>query len=170
MESVFFYVLGGVAIVSALLMIGMRNPVHSALALVVTLFSVAGLFALLHAHFIAAVQILVYAGAVMVLFLFVIMLLNVGGTEGQRFRPPIGFGIAAVTVLALVSEVIIAVGSARGYGGKGVDPVDQVERLGNSEVLGKLLYTDYLFPFEVASLILLVAILGAMVLAKRRTP
>ncbi|MBI4529916.1 MAG: NADH-quinone oxidoreductase subunit J [Candidatus Latescibacteria bacterium] len=169
MEAFLFYVFAIVAIVSASLMISFRHPVYSALSLVTTLFCVAGLFILLSAHFIAAVQILVYAGAIMVLFLFVIMLLNVRRIEEPRMRSRVGMGLGAVLVGVFLVEVVSGIGQGVTYGRPGNYPVTEVERVGNTEVVGKLLYTEYIFPFEVASLILLVALLGAVVLAKRRT-
>ena len=166
METVVFFVLATAAVVSALLLVLFRNPVYSALALVATLFCVAGLFVLLQAHFLAAVQVIVYAGAIMVLFLFVIMLLNLGASEGQevvtgRYR---GF---AVILLSTMLFAFLALTLLRQVGGAPVE--NEALATNNIPYVGKLLYTDFVFPFEVASMILLVALVGVVVLVKKET-
>ena len=164
METVVFFLLAGAAVVSALLLVLFRNPVYSALSLVATLFCVAGLFVLLQAHFLAAVQVIVYAGAIMVLFLFVIMLLNLGASKSLevvtgRYR---GF---AVILLSTMLVAFLGLTSLRQIGGT---PVPNEELATNNiPYIGKLLYTDFLLPFEVASMILLVALIGVVVLVKR---
>ncbi len=166
METVVFFVLAIIAVASALLLVLFRNPVYSALSLVTTLFCVAGLYVLLQAHFLAAVQIIVYAGAIMVLFLFVIMLLNLGATEAQesvtgRYRG------SAVLLLSTMLVAFLGLTSLRQAGGTPV--ANEALATNNIPYIGKLLYTDFLFPFEVASMILLVALIGVVVLVKRDT-
>lgn len=164
METVVFFAMASLAVACALLLIFFRNPVYSALSLVGTLFSVAGLFVLLEAHFLAAVQIIVYAGAIMVLFLFVIMLLNLGSDDAQeqmtgRFRL-----IGVIFLSALLVGHLSLMMFRQGWSA----PVDNEALFTNNiPYLGKLLYTDFLFPFEVASMVLLVALIGVVVLVKR---
>ena len=169
-ELVLFYVLSAGAIVSAVCVVMPpmgRNPIHSALSLICSFFCLAGLYALMHAHLLAALQILVYAGAVMVLFTFVIMLLNLGDVElGEVELKPskvIGgllvlflFG-KVMTVLLTVSPTVVAdMGLA------------QNAEFGGVRDVGRMLYTTFLVPFELISVLLLVAAVGAVVLAKRK--
>src|SRR5215470_8067599 len=154
----FFYMLSGVAIISGLLVITRRNAVHSALALIMTLLSVAGLYLMLYAPFVAGVQIIVYAGGIMVLFLFVIMLVNIERTIRERqFNRmwPVGL-VAACTLLALFLSALAK--------GKGMfpTPATPVPDSSNTQQIGVMLYGNYMFAFEIASLLLLVAILGAV--------
>ena len=141
---------------------------HSALFLVLTFFCLAGLYLLLNAQFIAAVQVIVYAGAIMVLFLFVIMLLNLEKEEGS----PGGHGMQKFSAMVMAVLLAIALGSimsARVFTGvKGTYTVEKVNAVGNSEVIGRLLFTEYLLPFEITSILLLAAIVGAIILSKRK--
>jgi len=170
MVTVAFWLFSGVAILSALLCITRRSPVASALWLIATFFSIAGLFVLLDAHFLAAVQVLVYAGAIMVLFLFVIMLLNLGRPGPGDMKGATGRVIALVAGLLLVAELLIlrtAVPPAQLR--RTVSAVTELLRTqGPVKALAVPLFQGYLVPFEVASLMLLAAIVGAVVLAKRR--
>jgi NADH-quinone oxidoreductase subunit J len=137
-----------------------RNPVTSAMFLVLTIVSLAGLFVLLHAFFLAAIQILVYAGAVMVLFLFVIMLLDLKAEERRRIKTLISWaGLGCVSVLAAI--FFKSLGSARP--GTGQPPALE----GGTIALGKLLFTQYLLPFEIVSVLLLVAMVGVILLSKK---
>ena len=164
METVVFFLFAAVAVASALLLVLFRNPVYSALSLVGTLFCVAGLFVLLEAHFLAAVQIIVYAGAIMVLFLFVIMLLNLGASEAVEVITGRYRGFAVI----LLSTMLVAFLGLTSLRQVGRTPVPNAELATNNiPYIGKLLYTDFLFPFEVASMILLVALIGVVVLVKR---
>jgi NADH-quinone oxidoreductase subunit J len=166
MELVAFIIIGAVAVAGAVSMILSRNPVHSALFLVVNLFCVAVLYLSLNADFLAIVQVIVYAGAIMVLFLFVITLLNPTQVESpDRLR---GQGVlAGVMALLLLAETSAAIAtgtlSARFPTAPPTLPWDD-----NVRAIGGLLYTQFLFPFEATSILLLVAIVGATVLAKRR--
>ena len=166
METVVFFAMAALAVTCALLLVLFRNPIYSALSLVGTLFSVAGLFVLLDAHFLAAVQIIVYAGAMMVLFLFVIMLLNLGSSDAfeevtGRYRM---IGVVFLSALLVAHLGLMALSQGR-------SAVVENEALATNNIpyLGKLLYTDFLFPFEVASMILLVALIGVVVLVKRES-
>jgi NADH-quinone oxidoreductase subunit J len=164
METVVFFAMASLAVVCALLLVLFRNPIYCALSLVGTLFSVAGLFVLLDAHFLAAVQIIVYAGAIMVLFLFVIMLLNLGSSDA--FEEVTGrYRLIGVVFLSVLLAAHLSMISLR----QGRLAIVENEALVTSNIpyLGKLLYTDFLFPFEVASMILLVALIGVVVLVKR---
>lgn len=164
-------VLGG-----AVGVITMRNPVHAALCLVASFFGVAVLFVDLGAHFLAAVQVIVYTGAIVVLFLFVLMLLGVDKTEdltveplgGQRIAGVLaGVGIAAALIATFVLTTrdhdVLATGTPSLAGELLTDPAEA-----NIEVLGRAIFTDYLFAFEITSVLLVIAVVGAVVLA--RTP
>jgi NADH-quinone oxidoreductase subunit J len=159
-SQVFFFLLAGLLIVSSSLVVFQRNVVHSAVALVVALFLIAVLFLTLHAPMVGILQILVYAGAIMVLFLFVIMFLNPIGLE-QRRTLWWGFGcVAGLLLVAALAPVLFNSEPAQ-------DPVVATELFGSPEQLAKSLFTDFVLPFEIASVLLLVAIIGAVVLAKR---
>ncbi len=164
LESTLFYSLSTVAIASALLVVTRRSPVISALYLILNFFCLAGLYLTLHAQFIAVIQIIVYAGAIMVLFVFVIMLLNLGDerrlSEGMSYKKVIAVGLAA----GLLTELIYIIESS--WIGLPAGVTNRGLEIGTVEYIGGQLFTNYLFPFEVTSIILLVAILGAIVLAK----
>lgn len=161
---VLFFILAAVALISGVLVVIQVNPVRSALYLVVNFFSIAGIFLLAHAEFIAAIQIIVYAGAIMVLFLFVIMLLNLRhpeeGGEKQHLTQKIG-GAALAGATALL--VIYTFTRLKFTPGK-----EMVPGFGSTESVATALFTDYLLPFEVTSVLLLVALVGAVILARRK--
>jgi NADH-quinone oxidoreductase subunit J len=164
-EAVLFFAFGGLAVGLALLVIVLRNPVHSAVALIANLFCLAALFAMLDAHFLAAIQVLVYAGAILVLFLFVIMLLNLAPEELGRPRQT-ATKIAGSILLAWVGFKLVTMttgvaGAGSGFAKVGAD-------YGSVESVGRLLFGPYLLPFEAASILLLAAILGAVAIAKKR--
>jgi NADH-quinone oxidoreductase subunit J len=179
-----FYLLGGFAVVAALLCIVQRNPVASALWLVATMFSLAAIYVLLHAQFIAAIQVLVYAGAVMVLFLFVIMLLNLGRDASDLRGPPARLAAVAVAAGLLVELVLLAgvsPGSLSVLGGGAAGAASPMESFpagsaglaapATQGVVGAIaapLFQTYLVPFEITSVLLLAAAVGAVVLAKRK--
>ena len=166
-----FWVFAAAAIGSALLCITRRNTVASALWLVVTLFDIAALFVMLDAQFIAVLQVLVYAGAIMVLFLFVIMLLNLGPGTASDLKGPAGFAIAALLAAALGIQ-LLALLRAGPPGGGGAAAAGDVARAAQTEgmvaAVARPLFTVYLVPFEITSVLLLAAIVGAVVLAKRQ--
>ena len=168
LELVLFYIFAAIAIVSAILVITQHNVVHSAAFLGSTLFAVAGIFLTLHAEFLAGVQVIVYVGGILVLFVFVIMLIAVERSMHER-QYNRQWTIALVTSAILIVE--IAYGLYRGkdtFVLPNVVPPPAVA-VGNSEQVGTALYTSYLLPFEIASILLLVAIVGAVVLSKKRT-
>lgn len=165
MQLLIFYIFSLGAVLSATLMVTNVKPVTAAMNLIMTMFFLAGIYVLLDAHLIAALQIIVYAGAIMVLFLFVILLLNIHEKEGAtaRRKVAIQFGsIAVVGTLFIVIAKLAAVEPAL------VTAADAANPFGTTKSVGKLLFTDYILPFEIASFLLLAAIVGAVILAKRR--
>jgi len=160
----FFYGLSAVAIISALLVITRRNPVHSAIALIITLLSLAGLYLMLYAPFVAGVQIILYVGGIMVLFLFVIMLVNLERNlrEEQFNKLWVAGGLATVALGGLLVYIFVDVGKLF------PQPLAQIPEQSNTQRVGMALYTQYVYPFEIASILLLVAIIGAVVMAKKR--
>ena len=168
MEFVIFYVFAFIAVVCALLVILQKNPIYSAVFLIVTLFSVAVLFLLLNAQFVAAVQVLVYAGAIMILFLFAIMLLNIKYEEKAFSKLTILKVSVIFITLILFIEFIYMIFIRKGLGIAGDMTPEKIAEAGNVELIGKILFTKYLFPFEAASLVLLVAMIGVIVLAKKK--
>ena len=170
LELILFYTFGTIAVVSAILVITRHNVVHSAAFLGATLFAVAGIFLTLHAEFLAGVQVIVYVGGILVLFVFVIMLIAVERSVHERQYNK-QWTIALITSAILIVE--IAYGLYRGRDSlvlPAVVPPAAAAAGGNSEQVGTALYTSYLLPFEIASILLLVAIVGAVVLSKKRTP
>jgi len=168
MEQVAFFAGAIGALGGAIAVIALRNPFYSVLALVVHLFSLAGLFLLLHAEFVAAAQVVVYAGAVMVLYVFVVA--YVGAAEAAHFKAPVGGTQRAFAIgfaLALFVELAIAV---LGSGLAALDTGGPTVRIGfgGPEQIGQALLTKFLVAFEVASFLLLIAAVGAVVLARRR--
>lgn len=165
----FFFILFSVAaIASAVLMLMNRNAVYSAVFLIVTFFSLAGLYFLLEAPFLGIVQIIVYAGAIMVLFLFVIMLLNLGQETrlpiGQSQQLFIGLAFSALLLIPLITFVL------SGWQLLAKPSAEAISAPGNVENLGVLLFTKYLYPFEVASVLLLVGIVGAIIMGRKKLP
>jgi NADH-quinone oxidoreductase subunit J len=166
---VFFVVLAVSGVIGALMVVLQRNPVVSALWLVLSFISLAGMYVLLSAPFLAAVQVVVYAGAIMVLFTFVIMLLNLRHDidDGIHHVARRVLGWAFGLALAAIFYQMVRKPWALGPGG--TDTLESIQATGHAEAIGMTLYTDYLFPFEATGLILLVGIIGAVVLAKRRS-
>ena len=160
-----FYLFATLTIASAVAVIFARNPVHSVLWLILAFFNAAGLMLIAGAEFIALLLVIVYVGAVAVLFLFVVMMLNIDfATLRSGFTRNLPFGI--ILALVLFAEIVIAVSAWKaGPGISGAAPPEMV--VPNIVALGELLYTRYLFPFEIAGLILLVAMIGAIVLTHR---
>ena len=161
MSLLVFLYLAAVIVVTAALVVVLRNPIYCALSLLVLFFHVAGLYITLHAEFLAAVQILVYAGAILVLYLFVVMLLNVKTEDRYHTQLPVAAFLGAM----LLTEVILLLLTRRT---PEVSTKEfEVSSAGNTESIGEILYSHYLFPFEIASLVLLVAMIGAIILAKK---
>ena len=171
MQGVAFYLLATVAVVSALLVVSARNPVHSVLWLILSFFSSAGLFVLLGAEFLAMLLVVVYVGAVAVLFLFVVMMLDVDFVklrEGYARYLPLG-GIVAAVLLAemiMVSVAVVQGGAANGAVAPGAPGPDVT----NVEAIGRVLYTDYIYFFQAAGVVLLIAMIGAITLTLRHKP
>lgn len=168
MEAYLFYIVATITVVSGVYLIFEKNPVFGALYLIQTMVSIAVLYILLEAQFVAAVQIIVYAGAIMVLFLFVIMLLNLDIKEEAKnalpFQriPAILMGIALFTVIGIVIKSKLLQGKHDQY------TTAYVNSVGNTKLIGNLLFTEYLLPFEITSILLFVAAIGAIMLAKRK--
>jgi NADH-quinone oxidoreductase subunit J len=162
-----FYIFALVAVGASLLVIAQRNPIYSVLLLIASFGALSGLYVLLDAPFVAVIQIIVYAGAIMVLFLFVVMLLNAPHEDTELDERahmvarsgPMRFG--GFLAVALVLELVWALSSSRGLGPFGPEATTSVAAIGRS------LFTDYAFAFEVTSVLILVAMLGAVVLARR---
>jgi len=161
---IIFWAFAGLAVLSGLACITRRSPVASALWLVVTLFAVAALFVLLDAQFIAVLQVLVYAGAIMVLFLFVIMLLNLGRAGPTDLKGPLGLGVGVFLAGLLLMQLLVLRQATLAPGGPVRPPLGQ----GMIPSVARPLFTVYLVPFEITSILLLAAIVGAVVLAKRK--
>ncbi|MEO8925984.1 MAG: NADH-quinone oxidoreductase subunit J [Caulobacteraceae bacterium] len=170
-QAIAFYLLAATTIVAGLAVISAKNPVHSVLFLITAFFSSAGLFVLLGAEFLAMILVVVYVGAVAVLFLFVVMMLDVDFTalrQGFARYLPIGGIVAAVLT---VEMVIVAVSvAANGAAARSTGPMSQTGGVTNAEAIGRVLYTDYVYVFQAAGLVLLVAMIGAIVLTLKHRP
>ena len=182
MELVVFVIAGAICLGGALGVVTSANPVHAALSLVATLFGIAVLFVAQEAHFLAAVQVIVYAGAIVVLFLFVLMLLGVDRAEDLSIEPIGGQRVAAVIVgLAVLALPLLAIASTDGEAtgarpteagvladGTTVEGADnRIDGVADLDQFGESLFTDYLFAFEVTSVLLVIAVVGAVVLARK---
>lgn len=169
-NPIFFYIFAALAIACSLLVILKRNPVASAFSLILVFFCFAGIYALMDAHLLAALQILVYAGAIMVLFIFVIMLLNQDVPSFDLPRSHIALKIGAVIGAAALLGAFVwsfqHTPAATPIGGFSVDKVEAAG--GNTRVLSELLFSDYILPFELTSVLLLSAMVGAVAIAKRK--
>jgi NADH-quinone oxidoreductase subunit J len=168
-QALAFYMFAAVAVASGVMVISARNPVHSVLFLILAFFNAAGLFVLLGAEFLAMILVIVYVGAVAVLFLFVVMMLDINFVamrEGFLRYLPIGLTIGAV----LLAELLLIAGGwtfapkARAIADAPIKPPDEIS---NAEALGRILYTDHIYLFQAAGLVLLVAMVGAIVLTLR---
>lgn len=167
MQQAFFFLFAALAVLSALMVITRKDVVHAAVFLVSTLFWVAAIYVLLGAEFLAAIQVLIYAGAIMVLILFTVLLIQAEGVRQvnpwHRQRP-----LAWVLGLILFGEILFIVGRGLFPDALGEFSPEAVASVGgNTEAFGLLLFTKYLFPFEVVSVLLLAAMIGAIVLAKK---
>ena len=161
-ELALFFFLAGLAVIGAVSLIVQRHPIHSALSLIVVMMSVAALYLLLGAEFVAVVQVIVYAGAIMVLFVIVIMLLNAGEEERTNLSRMARY---AGLPLGLFLMFELAYWIARATSASATAAVAPTP----TRTLAKLLFTDFVFPFELTSILILIAILGALVLVKRET-
>ena len=162
-ETLFFYLFAGVTCLSGLMVISSRNPVHSVLFLILAFFNSAGLFVLLGAEFLAMLLVVVYVGAVAVLFLFVVMMLDINFAElrdGFQRYMPLGLGVGGI----LLAEILFVFFTREEMS----ENLNLVSEVSNTRALGRVLYTDYIYLFQVAGLILLVAMIGAITLTLRR--
>ena len=164
--AVIFYILASIAVLSAVMVIAGRNVVHSAIYLVLTFLCVAAVYILLRAEFVAAVQVLVYAGGIMVLFLFVIMLVNLKdlGAPGVRVHATVS-GVLGASAIGLI---LYLYGRTPLVADAPMQAVQLRPEGGNLQAIGVALYSDFLLPFEIASVLLLVAMIGAIVLARQK--
>lgn len=165
-QQLFFIYFAFAIIGLSLLVVTRKNPVHSVLWMLLLFFHIASLYLFLNAEFMAAIQVIVYAGGILVLFLFVVLLMNI--REELRIGKYIGAGPTGFTFAAALLVVVLM--SIRSFvaAPPGIYTIDLIKSETHTKVLGKLMYTEFLYPFEITSLILLVAIIGAIVLAKRR--
>jgi len=163
-----FVVAALMAIGGSLVMVTRKNPIHSALWLIVTFFSVAVLYVLLNATFIAVAQVMVYAGAIMMLVLFVIMLIHL--EWGAQWKRKLSFAklIGGVITIVLFLQILAGVFTFSDVGQKGIYSAQKLAQVGDTRAVGALLYGKYAFAFEIASILLLVGIVGAVLLAKKR--
>ncbi len=165
LQSLFFAFLAIFAIASAVVTIASKHPVKSAMSLIVHFFSLAGLYLTLNAEFVSIVQILVYAGAIMVLVVFVIMLLNLGDEEKLKLKFNLRFVFASLFGVVLVFQLV----SAFLVNPDVINVLPTASlKIGTAEAIGKELYTNYIIPFEAISFLLLAAIVGAVMLAKKK--
>lgn len=158
LSSLLFLVLGGVAVLSALAVVILKNPIYSVLSLIVCFFCVAGNYLLLHAEFLAIVNVIVYAGAIMVLFLFVIMLLNLNSEKETR-KPIVFQGIAILAGGLILASVLLALNPHPVATGPVVE--------GSLKALSKVLFGEYMLPFELSSVLFLTAIVGVVLISRR---
>lgn len=165
-----FYAFAALIALCSLMVVTSRNPVTSAIFLVLDLFLLAGVYAMMEAHFVAVIQVLVYAGAIVVLFMFVIMLLNLSPEGRERLRIPVSeLGVLLLTVLGF-----LAIGIMLAVGETPVAPGEMTSQAialagGNTYAVGMVLFTKYLWPFELASMLILLAIIASVVIAKKDT-
>ena len=165
LDQLFFYLFSAIILVSAVFVIYCRNAVHSAIFLITTLLGVAGIFLHLRAEFLAGVHVIIYVGGIMVLFLFVIMLVNLDQAAREaRFSGQWTLGLTAVLLLAAE----LGYGVYKGGPDFRVPQAPAIPGLGNTQEIGMVLFRKYMMPFEIASILLLVAMVGAVVMAKKR--
>jgi NADH-quinone oxidoreductase subunit J len=170
-DALLFYTFAAVTVIGSLLVVSQKNPVYSVLSIIMAFFGLAGLYVLLEAPFVAVAQIIIYAGAIMVLFLFTVMLLNApreNAAEWDRSHPlyrPMAVRIGAVLAVLLALELGWALSRTSGLGvAVNAQSVDQM----TIAVMGKKLFTDYMFAFEVTSILIIASMVGAVVLARKR--
>ncbi|MDH5270200.1 MAG: NADH-quinone oxidoreductase subunit J [Candidatus Krumholzibacteria bacterium] len=160
--TILFYIFALLAVLGGLLMVSLRNPLSGAFSLILSLVSLAGLFAMLNAEFVFILQVLVYAGAIMVLIIFTIMLLNLNKEELEE--PPVAWMRLIFTALVCA---VAAFGAIRIFGHVEAPKIEMTADFGSIEGVGRLMLSDFLYPFEVISLVLLVAVVGVVLLAKK---
>jgi NADH-quinone oxidoreductase subunit J len=168
LEIIFFFLLAAFSIITAILVITRKNPITSAMFLVSNFFILAGIYLTLSAQFLAIIQILVYAGAIMVLFVFVIMLLNLRDEEKLAEKFNFKKFVRIILSIALIMQIIYIFFYAQI--GRNIQQSPNSANIGSVNEIGRQLFTQYLFPFEITSILLLATIVGAVVLAKKRFP
>jgi len=166
METLFFLIVAAIAVISSLLVVTNKNPINSALSLIMTFFCLATLYVMLEAPFMAAIQVIVYAGAIMVLIVFVIMLLNIRSESGGRTAHARFMGVATGLLLLVLTWFLLGKSSLSTVRGN-IDSA-MISKVGHTELIGTSLFTDFLLPFEITSILLLAAIVGAVVLSKKK--
>jgi len=166
METLFFSLVAAIAIISSILVVTNKNPINSALSLIMTFFCLATLYVMLEAPFMAAIQIIVYAGAIMVLIVFVIMLLNIKSESGRRTNHALFLGVMTGVLLLIQTWYLLGRSSLTGMKGS-VDSA-LIAKAGHTELIGTALFTEFLLPFEITSVLLLAAIVGAVILSKKK--
>ena len=166
---IIFYIFAALSILGGLGVLFLRNPIHCALSLVGTFFCLGSIYVMLNAEFVAVIQVLVYAGAIMVLFLFVLMLLSSKTSDQNTNKWPIGKILAGLLSFGIFLKIasLFTMGDLQ-LGPKGAYPIEVVEEVGSISLIGRLLFTDYILSFEIIAILLLVAVIGAVVIAKRR--
>jgi len=172
LQAIAFYLLSAVLLVCALAVVSARNPVHSVLFLIASFFSAAGLFVLVGAEFLAMLLVIVYVGAVAVLFLFVVMMMDVDFAalkQGFARYLPLG-GLIAGILAVEIAVVAVAYVAGKGAAGRNAAPMAALGGVTNAETIGRVLYTSYIYYFQAAGLVLLVAMVGAIVLTLKHKP
>ena len=166
---IIFYIFAALSILGGLGVLFLRNPIHCALSLVGTFFCLGSIYVMLNAEFVAVIQVLVYAGAIMVLFLFVLMLLSSKTSDQNTNKWPIGKILAGLLSFGIFVKIasLFSMGDLQ-LGPKGAYPLEVVKEVGSISLIGRLLFTDYILSFEIIAILLLVAVIGAVVIAKRR--
>ena len=169
LDTVLFYIFAVMTLAGAVLTITRRNAVHSAISLIVSLLGVAGLYLMQQAEFLFAVQIVLYVGGIMVLFLFVIMLVNLDDAARERqFNGQWAIALAAVAAVGAEIGYFFYKGGPNAFHIEGAAAAIVPSAIGNTEAVSDVLFSEYLLPFEVASILLLVAVVGSVVMAKKR--
>jgi len=164
-----FYLFAALSVFGALGVLFLKNPIHCALSLVGTFFCLGSIYVMLNAEFVAVIQVLIYAGAIMVLFLFVLMLLSPRDTEMSSNKWTAGKFLAVLLSLGIFVQIAyLFTGNELKLGNKGEYPIEVVEEIGSIALIGRLLFTDYILSFEIIVILLLVAVIGAVVIAKRK--
>jgi len=168
---VVFYVFALISLITALGVLVFKNPIHSALSLVGTFFCLAAIYVMLNAEFVAVIQVLVYAGAIMVLFLFVLMLLSTKDNDQYALKLNVPRGLAVVITGVLMIQILtVFMDPTLRFGEPGAYSVERIQEIGSITLIGQLLFTEFVLPFEIISILLLVAVIGAVIIAKRRVP
>jgi NADH-quinone oxidoreductase subunit J len=165
--AMFFWLFAIAAVAGSIFVITRRNMVTAVMGMVGTFFAIAALYAMLYAHFLAAIQVLVYAGAIMVLFVFVIMILNRPEEEPWAIQGVAGKGLAVVALLYLLYRLATVLWTVKDQPHAAAEPITAGGfEFGSTKAVGKVLFTDYIFPFEAISIVLLVAVVGAIAIAR----